>query len=162
MNRRRQPPMKAMTEKFDGTTNVLYTDVLIGEARKIKNERRNPVGAKPFRGVWDTGASRTVISENVVRKLNLSSIDKSETLTANGPRTANVYLVNVYLKNGVAFPGLSVIDGQLVNLDFLIGMDIIGAGDFAITQSKGQTCVSYQIPHGQSPIDFVKILQPHR
>lgn len=151
-----------MTQRFSVATNVLLTDMLIGEAAQLKPGNAIPSDAVQFSGVWDTGASSTVISENVVNTLNLSSLDKVETKTANGIRIANVYLINVYLNAGVTFPGLRVTDGTLADLDFLIGMDIIGSGDFAVTRSDGKTCVSFQIPHGDGPIDFVKILNPRR
>ena len=162
MNRSRSPQRKAMTQRFNVATNVLHTDMFIGEAAQLKPRDARPSDAVLFRGVWDTGASSTVISENVVNTLNLSSLDKVETKTANGIRVANVYLINVYLKAGVTFLGLRVTDGTLADLDFLIGMDIIGSGDFAVTRSDSKTCVSFQIPHGDGPIDFVKLNKRRR
>ena len=38
---------------------------------------------------------------------------------------------------------------------FFIGMDIINAGDFVITNVEGKTCMSFQIPSVRR-IDFVK------
>ena len=40
------------------------------------------------------------------------------------------------------------------NFDVLIGMDIIGSGDFAITNHKGKTVFSFRIP-SIGRIDFV-------
>lgn len=151
-----------MTQRFNQVVNELYVDVLIGEARSSRVGAAPPKDAHKFIGVWDTGATRTVISNNVVSRLDLSLINKAQMSTVNGIRTANLYLVNIYLQNGVTFEGLEVADGELRDLDFLIGMDIIGAGDFAVTRSNGKTCVSYQVPHGDGPIDFVKILNPRR
>ena len=151
-----------MTQRFNQVVNELYLDTLIGEARSIRVGDAPPKDTHQFIGVWDTGATRTVISKDVVSRLGLSLTNKTQMSTVNGMRTANLYLINIYLKNGMVFEGLEVADGELLDLDFLIGMDIIGAGDFAVTRSNGKTCVSYQVPHGDGPIDFVKILNPRR
>ena len=31
-------------------------------------------------------------------------------------------------------------------MDVLIGMDVIGTGDFAVTHADGRTCMSFQMP----------------
>jgi hypothetical protein len=57
------------------------------------------------------------------------------------------FLVNVRLPNGIAFSGIQVTKGNLGDdIDVLIGMDIITAGDFAITNADGKTCMSFRIP----------------
>jgi len=51
---------------------------------------------------------------------------------------------------------LKVTDGDLSpNVDVLIGMDIIGLGDFAVTNKDGKTVFSYRMPSMEC-IDFVK------
>jgi hypothetical protein len=39
-----------------------------------------------------------------------------------------------------------VIEGQLEGVDVLIGMDIIGNGDFVITNNEDHTTLSYTTP----------------
>ena len=144
------PRRMAMTQTFGGLTNVLYTEARIGKPDAEREE------AISFNGLWDTGASQTVVSMETVERLELPFIGPIQSKTANGQRTASRYLANIYLQNGVAFSGIEVVDGKLLDVDFLIGMDIIGAGDFAVTRSGEKTIVSYQVPHYIRSIDFVK------
>ena len=47
-------------------------------------------------------------------------------------------------------------------LDALIGMDIIAAGDLAITNANGKTVVSYRIPPDAFHIDYVAVQKPDK
>ena len=100
----------AFTVKYPGRVNLLVSEAGISEAFDPK---RSVPGSKqpPFhtvRAIWDTGASRTCITEDVVAKLGLKAIDKTTNHTAAGLREAGVYLVNVQLPNTVVFPVLRV------------------------------------------------------
>jgi hypothetical protein len=55
-------------------------------------------------------------------------------------------------------PEVSVVEGDLRDIDVLIGMDIIGLGDLAITTHRGVMVVSFVTP-SLGRIDFVKTLQ---
>ncbi len=88
----------------------------------------------------------TAISQKVIQDLGLESTNEIENHTANGTRLAKVYLVNLYLPNAVAFSGLNVVDGDFHGCDVLIGMDIIGRGDFALTHKHGSTWMTFQDP----------------
>ncbi len=66
------------------------------------------------------------------------------------------YLVNIELPNSVGFAQQRVTKGKLAgNSAVLIGMSIIGMGDFAVTNHKGQTKFSFRCP-SEDHIDFVK------
>lgn len=67
----------------------------------------------------------------------------------------NTYLVNIGLPNGVGFAGLQVSCCVLAGgVDVLIGMDIIGSGDFAVSMHDGKTHMSFRTPPSKK-IDFV-------
>ena len=74
--------------------------------------------------------------------------------TKNVPR----YSVNIKLPNSVGFVGVPVSLGDFSNpklaADVLIGMDIIGRGDFAVTNFGGKTKFTFRMP-SQTHIDFV-------
>ena len=53
---------------------------------------------------------------------------------------------------------LLVTEADLGEEDILVGMDIISQGDFAVTNDKGKTCLSFQVP-SQGKIDLVKDLK---
>ena len=144
----------AFTTKFSNRASTLETNVGISEPY-------DPLLGGPllpevieFKAVWDTGASRTAITQKVIDTLGIQKIDEVDNYTANGMRTADVYLVNVYLPNNVAFSGIRVIDGDIYGTDALIGMDIIGQGDFAVAHRFEKTWMTFQIPSTHD-IDFV-------
>ena len=144
----------SFTTTYGGLATVLETEVHFCEPEQM--DLRGPDSAMiPFRGVWDTGASRSVVSEDVVRKLGLKPIDTTTTYTANGTRKAGVYLVSVGLPNRLVIPSVQVTDGDIYGTDALIGMDIIQCGDFALTHQNGKTRMSFSMPASRN-IDFVQ------
>lgn len=149
-----QRKQSAFTIKFLGRVNVLTSKVGVSAALIDPNQSPQIID---FNAIWDTGASNSVIDQKVALKLGLSSIDRKQVLTADGHRQSNVYLVSIYLPNNVVFPELRVTDGDILadSGSILIGMDIIGGGDFAITHSGNKTCMSFQMPSSRR-IDFVK------
>lgn len=108
-----------------------------------------------FTSIWDTGATRSVISQKVVDVCGLESIGVQKVYHAQGEANdVEAFLVNIGLPNNVEFQGLRVTLGVLRGADVLIGMDIIGRGDFAVTNRDGKTKFSFRIP-SQADIDFV-------
>lgn len=143
----------AFTTKFGKRTSVLETDIGISEPFHPSSGNPAPQ-IQQFRAVWDTGATRSVITQKVIAAIGLTSIDEIDNYTANGVRKAGEYLVNIYLPNNVAFSGIRVIDGDIYGTDTLIGMDIINKGDLAITHKFNKTWMTFQVPSSHN-IDFV-------
>lgn len=110
-----------------------------------------------FVALWDTGATGTVITKNVVDKLGLIPTGKELTYNANGEAIVNSYLIGIQLPNGVGISKLRVTEGILEGMDVLIGMDIISEGDLALTNKDGKTKFSFQMPSSHD-IDFQKEL----
>ena len=52
------------------------------------------------------------------------------------------------------FPMMRVAKVAAVGVDVIIGMDVIGAGDFAVTHQNGKTTFSFCCP-SRKEIDFV-------
>ncbi len=113
----------------------------------------------PFMAVWATGAVVSVISEQVVEKLDLQPTDQEIQHTVNGTREANLYTVNIRLPNEVLFEAVEVMDGIMED-DMLIGMDIIRESGFAVTHKHGRSVVSFQYP-SDSEVDFTKHVPPN-
>ena len=108
-----------------------------------------------FEAIWDTGATGSVITQPVVDACNLQPITMVRVHGVHGEDMAEVYLVNIYLPNHVAFMNMHVTKGKLPgNACLLIGMDIINQGDFAVTNLGGLTKFSFRFP-SQTHIDFV-------
>jgi hypothetical protein len=111
-----------------------------------------------FDAIWDTGATNSVITEEVVNACALSPIGMVQTHGIHGSDVTEVYLVNIYLPNMVAFSAMRVSKGRLFDAQILIGMDVISQGDFAVTNFNGLTKFSYRIP-SKRHIDFVQEYQ---
>ncbi len=109
------------------------------------------------KGLWDSGATRTCISSNIVNALKLIPIGKATNQTAGGTRNVNVYLVDIILPNNVKIQNLPVVEAQIggQGFDVLLGMNIINKGDFSITNVSNKTILSFRIPTSKT-IDYVK------
>lgn len=135
----------AFTCKWKGFIRHLRTDVVISTGDKVLNGI----------ALWDTGATSSCISQNVINKMCLIATGRMNVLTPQGSMQVGTYLVDIFLPNKVLIKDVSVcgsnIDNQ--NLDMLIGMDIISLGDFAITHSGDTTVFSFCTP-SKKAIDF--------
>ncbi len=80
--------------------------------------------------------------------------------TPSGEDVRPLYLVDVILRNNVRITDLRVIGTEIgkQGIDLLIGMDIIGMGDFAVSNHEGKTVFTYRIP-SQATTDYVTALQ---
>jgi len=109
------------------------------------------------RALWDTGASGSVITEGLASQLGLAQAGVARVAFGDGPVDKPSYLANIYLPNAVAFPMLRIIEcaDTAGAFGLIVGMDIIGAGDFAITNVGGVTKMSYRFPSIQT-IDYVE------
>lgn len=107
-------------------------------------------------GVWDTGATRSCVSHNVIKQLSPPKGNSIITATPSGRSKQNTYTVNVELPNQVEINDLVVIDTEIGSqgFDMLIGMDVISQGDFAISNYKGQTIFTFRTP-SKGHIDFM-------
>jgi hypothetical protein len=110
--------------------------------------------AKKYIGIWDTGATNSVISQKVVDECNLKPIGMTMVQSATDQRARETFLVSIFLPNKVVVPSVRVTKGLLADCDVLIGMDIISGGDFAITHYDGKTTFSFRLP-SMEQIDFV-------
>ena len=149
------PTSQSFTITYDGRANVLQTQCLVTEFFDPANPPDPPPPAAVFTGIWDTGASGTAITQSVVDRLGLIATGMTKVNTANGVSDTFTYLVNVALPNGVGFRGVTVSCCTLgPGADLLIGMDIIGSGDFAISSADGKTRMTFRMPSSKA-IDFV-------
>lgn len=125
---------------------------LVSKAVVCSDEKNIIVRAK-----WDTGATTTCISQAVVDALNLEPIGEITVTTSNQVSDAKTYFVDIVLPNNYMCKNTTVIGGQINNAthDVLIGMDIIGLGDFAVCNYDGRTSFTFRIP-SQEEINFTK------
>ena len=141
-------PVSFTLKSKGGLLNVLSTVVHI--------HNPNTGAFLPFNAIWDTGATGTAITSNVVKSLGLIPTGGKNVSTANGIIYQNTHIINVGIPNLAIIQGLVATDlGSLAGgCDVLIGMDIINLGDFSITNHNGITCLSFRMPSSHE-IDYV-------
>lgn len=153
--------VQALTSSYQGKSNVLINDASISSPFDPTKAETHPKNLNKYKALWDTGASGTCITQKVVDECGLMPITRAIVRHANGETTAPVYLVSIFLPSNVVFPQIRVILAKLPDeIDLLIGMDIIGSGDFAVTNFEGKTVFSFRAPSIER-IDFVQDLE-HR
>jgi predicted aspartyl protease len=132
-----------------GISNILTNDVSIVPSA---DESTKPVVAK---ALWDTGAMCTVVSNDVADKLNLKQVSIEVISTPSGTMQTKMFVVDLILPNDIKIKQVQVLGAYPSSCDVLIGMDVIGLGDFAVTNFLNQTAFSFQIP-SKVRIDFTK------
>lgn len=145
----------SFTTQFNGHAAVIVTPIKICRAF-------NPVSPPPelppiydLSAIWDTGATNSVITSQVVEKCGLKPIGMTKTIGVAGEHISNIYLVNIMLPNKVGFASVRVTEGKFIGGDILVGMNIICRGDMALTHVDGKTTFSFRMPSVER-IDFVK------
>lgn len=124
----------------------------IGAPLKERNIKRLEKIA-PIDCCFDTGANNTAINRATVKKLGLVPLKETATIVSiNATQTARMYKVDILLPNGLLIVNHTVSEIESP-IDMFIGMDIIRAGDFALTNRQGKMLLSFRIPNG-NPIDF--------
>lgn len=149
------PKSQSFTQLYEGTVNVLQSSCYVCEAYDPATPPDPPLELKPFSGIWDTGATGTVITQRVVDECGLAPTGMVMVHGVAGVHPSETYLVNVMMPHGVGVPKLRVTKGVLpAGCDLLLGMDIISVGDFAITNKDGKTAFSFRLP-SERRINFV-------
>lgn len=158
-----QKQYHAFTTRFNARTNVLFTKVHLSEAFDPNTDRaKQPPPLTECNAIWDTGASSSSITKALATKLGLKPTGVGKVRNTSGEELRNTFLINVYLPNRVAIAYVRVVEcKELVgDFEFLVGMDIIGAGDFSVTHCDGKTTMSYRFPSAET-IDYVPETQSH-
>lgn len=142
----------SFTVTYSGRSNVLNARVNITPNNDADGV---DMSSMPWISLWDTGATKTVITKRVVQALGLKPVSVGKATTPQGTYNAYMYYIDLYLPNQVTFPKLLVMEGQPASCDILIGMDVIGSGDFAVSNLNNITSFSYRYP-SCAKIDFVE------
>lgn len=149
--------VRSFTVAYNGTVKTLSSPVRIAAAfdPAALQSGGNTPPLREYIGIWDTGATDSVITQKVVDELGLKPVRMVKVNHAHGTTEAEVYLVNIGLPNHVGFANRHVTKGVLAAVDVLIGMDIIGRGDFAVSNHDGKTTFTFRVPSIKK-IDFVE------
>jgi hypothetical protein len=142
-------PVYALTHS-DVKSNVIKTPA------KITNP--NTGKSVETKGIWDTGATGSVITKSIVQALGLIPIGMVKVIGVHGAKTVPLYRVNITLNNEHISLEAEVTESEELSGDhdtgMLIGMNIIGMGDFAISNYNGETTMTFRVPSLEK-IDYV-------
>lgn len=140
-----------------------FTTSYNGISNKLVNSATIVSGDKEYKtnlAQWDTGATQTCISKNVVQQLGLIPCGQRPIQTPSGKKIVNEYRVNIKLQNeNVYLRDVFVVDSEIgeQGIDILIGMNIINLGDFAVSNYEGKTIFTFRIP-SESTTDYVRVI----
>jgi len=144
----------SFTRKARGRTNVLISPVFIGDVI-VESKTEDPFDHKEYEGIWDTGATGSVITSKVVKECGLKPTGGTWVQLAGKKDFQNTYLVSIGLPNRVLISPVRVTEAKEIGgCDVLIGMDIISQGDFAVSHGNNKTTFTFRIP-SKEVIDFV-------
>lgn len=135
--------------KADGSPKTLDTPCRVAPAGGDQFEE--------FKAIWDTGATGSLITQTVVDKCGLKPLGPAfigHAGLAEEPEETESYLVDIRIFQ-FTVRGVPVLRGGYSGADVLIGMDIINAGDFAITHKNGNSKFTFRVP-SIADIDFVE------
>jgi len=136
--------------QYPGITRALVSDVT---ACDFENKNR-----ANFKAIWDTGATNSVITKNVVDGLKLVPTGITKVFGVNSSCEQPTYLINLILPNRVNVVNINVTECNLNSPgnDLLIGMDVICIGDFSISNYGQKTTFCFSAPPHHNIIDLVE------
>ena len=109
-------------------------------------------------GLLDTGANRTVVSQNVAELLDLDPVLEVPCSTAGGIVWCKEYEVDVFFKGepDVIIPNFRILSNPVTADNYcLIGTDIICKGDFSVSCLNKDAVLSFRFP-GQVRVDYTR------
>ena len=133
----------------------------------------------PFKALWDTGSAWTMVVPKVIRAAKLKAVGFRQTRGIDGTVTSRrtyhasvATASNLTIRPGGKPQGVTQIklhattvvglerDDQLGDIDMLIGMDIIGRGDMALsTDAQGTRWMSYLHPTTRRKLNLRSLYQ---
>lgn len=135
----------------------VFTTKYTSISRKLINNTHIIYGGNSVEAIsqWDTGATCTCISHDIVKKLGLIPTSMTRVQTPSGNKDVNVYLVDVALPSKAVIRNVLACESEIGDqgIDALIGMNIINLGDFAVSNNK-KTYFTFRVP-SEEHIDFI-------
>jgi predicted aspartyl protease len=152
-----QIKIHALTNSYKGISRIITTPIEVCNTNTGKVEQT--------KGIWDTGATGSAITKSLALKLNLIQTGQARVNSVHGFKdNVTVYAVKINLNNKAVSFVLPVLECEQLtendSCEFLIGMDVISKGDFAITNFQDKTVMTFRIPSIQK-IDFVEGIKTH-
>jgi predicted aspartyl protease len=107
--------------------------------------------------LWDTGASISAITPDIMDKLKAVPVSKRTITGIHSTQVVDVVYITVDLPNSVIKKNIEAAVCNIPsNVGMILGMDIILLGDFALSSGNSQTLFSFAAPPFKEKIDFSK------
>ena len=131
--------MATFSKTFSNIVDVVLTECTL-----------RPVGGgRPFytdKTMWDTGSENTLVSSRIIKEMGLQPIGQVGVSGIGGNTVSNAYYIHLDLNSGDVIAYLEVLESDFDDYDVIIGMDVIGYGDFHLDNSSGHSVFSFRIP----------------
>lgn len=141
--------MSILTKNFGKRQDAIITDCYVVMPEGVTDSNGNRRYCKIENAAWDTGATNTVITPEIVKALGLKPSEKQVVSTLNGIIDVNTYVIDLCFENGYKIANLCVFSGDEYSdfdYDVLIGMDVITQGDFVVSTVNNETVFSFRMP----------------
>lgn len=152
---------KAFTIRYNAPVNKLFLQVGIIDPIKTRLagvEATEELTARK-NAIFDTGATSCCIGKAVAKELGLAPTGMTTVTGVGGSFPTNVYLLDIEMPHKVVHENIMVTEVEdIIGVQMLIGMDIIGLGDLSITHEEGKTVVSHVLPPLKC-IDYVQEIE---
>jgi hypothetical protein len=148
---------RAFTLEYEGLTNEISTPVRL---EPIYTTDKSLTGTQTeIEALWDTGAAMTCVKPSLRDRLKLRQSELVEPIIMSGiggDVEADGTLVSIWLAPNFEIELCPVYIADFPgDEELLIGMDIIGMGDFAVCNADGKTSFSFAVPPFPDRINFV-------
>lgn len=143
----------AITATTIGRPKYLYTKILV-----VNLDCEDRIAATYANALWDTGAATSVMTRDLAKRLGVrfEAESTSHGITGEEMSKYGYAYVSLISNGGVIETVTGVVERLPRNeYSFIIGMDIIGRGNLAISSDGLTTTLSFTIP-GTTTIDFTK------
>jgi hypothetical protein len=100
-----------------------------------------------YRGVWDTGATQTMITPKVFNELGLVQSGRTFARGVHGEgKWVPTTVITIILEDKIRIEDVRVAVSELPDLDMLIGIDVIRQGEFSIKKSGNKILFTFAYP----------------
>ena len=99
--------------------------------------------------LWDTGATKTSISQKIIELFNLKPIGSVIATGHQQKERLNKYIVSLILPTGYFYDNTEVLSGvyNVLDIDVIIGLDIISFGDLHMDYTCERPVLTFRHPN---------------
>lgn len=141
--------VKTVTFKYDRTPRQILIPVTLEYVNDSGFIERRKVNA-----CIDTGATNSGIDSELADKLDFTTLGITKQKTAGGIVEVGIHTVNVVITNDIRFDDVEITEID-AGIDFIIGMDILGKGDFLLSHKGKYTFISFRFPTADKGEHFI-------